>query len=189
MIWNTYLSPWRLYWSTHEQSRCLFLPPLEICKHFKINFGILNFGFDKGNARTTLSHFWISSPVPSKTFLRSLLVASGATLPIKIFTGFLMSEKMAQYHGSKVSYMLESSTFSHLPLYESPSSFLTAFSAPFGVVQYIHQLKYMLWSTKSSHYYLLIIHVNKSDWLVRQFVGLRDIAIPGVWRLFKTIQE
>ena len=140
-------------------------------------------------ARPTLSHFWISSPVPSKTFLRSLLVASGATLPIKIFTGFLMSEKMAQYHGSKVSYMLESSTFSHLPLYESPSSFLTAFSAPFGVVQYIHQLKYMLWSTKSSHYYLLIIHVNKSDWLVRQFVGLRDIAIPGVWRLFKTIQE
>ena len=144
MIWNTYLSPWRLYWSTHEQSRCLFLPPLEICKHFKINFGILSFRYDRGNARTTLSHFWISSPVPSKTFLKSLLVASGATLPIKIFTGFLMSEKMAQYHGSKVSYMLESSTFSHLPLYESPSSFLTAFSAPFGVVQYIHQLKYML---------------------------------------------
>ena len=81
-------------------------------------------------ARPTLSHFWISSPVPSKTFLRSLLVASGATLPIKIFTGFLMSEKMTHYHGSKVSYMLESSTFSHLPLYESPSSFLTAFSAP-----------------------------------------------------------
>ena len=155
MIWNTYLSPWRLYWSTHEQSRCLFLPPLEICKHFKINFGILNFGFDKGNARTTLSHFWISSPVPSKTFLKSLLVASGATLPIKIFTGFLMSEKMAQYHGSTVSYMLESSTFSHLPLYESPSSFLTAFSAPYGIIRYIH-----LWSTCCS----LQSRLNRTSW-------------------------
>ena len=35
--------------------------------------------------------------------------------------------------------------------------------------------------------YLLILHVNKSDGLVRQFVGFRDIAVPGVWGLFKTI--
>ena len=44
-------------------------------------------------------------------------------------------------------------------------------------------------ATKSSHYYLLIVHVNKSDWLVQQFVGFRDIAVPAVWRLFKTIKR
>ena len=41
----------------------------------------------------TLSHLWISRPESSKTALRSLLVASWGTLPMKILIGFLMITK------------------------------------------------------------------------------------------------